>query len=158
MKHEPKVHAFLRRYTMNIKILNKSKHPLPTYKTKGASGVDLHANLDKKICLKSLERTLVPTGLFIEIPEGYEGQVRARSGLALKKGLSLPNGIGTIDSDFRGELKVIVVNLSNEDILIEDGDRIAQLVFMKIEQANFVEVEELSQSDRGACGFGHTGV
>lgn len=143
---------------MEIKILNKSKHPLPAYKTKGASGVDLHANLDESVCLRSLDRALIPTGLYVEIPQGYEAQVRARSGLALKKGLSLPNGIGTIDSDYRGELKVIVVNLGRDDLIIEDGDRIAQMVIMKIEQADFIEVKELSDSERGEGGFGHTGV
>ena len=143
---------------MEIKILNKSKHPLPAYKTKGASGVDLHANLDEAVCLRSLDRALIPTGLYVEIPQGYEAQVRARSGLALKKGLSLPNGIGTIDSDYRGELKVIVVNLGRDELIIEDGDRIAQMVIMKIEQADFIEVKELSDSERGEGGFGHTGV
>ena len=128
---------------MKIKIINKSKHPLPQYQTQGSSGMDLRANLDKKIILKSLERTLVPTGIYIELPQGYEAQIRARSGLALKKGLSLPNGIGTIDSDYRGELKIIFVNLGKEDIEINDGDRIAQMVIMKIERPDIEEVEIL---------------
>ena len=118
---------------MKVKIVNKSKNELPKYQTKGSSGMDLRANLEEPLILKSLDRALVPTGIFVEIPEGFEGQVRARSGLALKKGLSLPNGIGTIDSDYRGELKVIVINLGREDIIINDGDRIAQLVIMKYE-------------------------
>ncbi len=143
---------------MKIKIVNTSKHPLPSYKTAGASGVDLYANLDEPVVLKSLERTLIPTGLFIEMPQGIEAQIRARSGLALKKGLSLPNGIGTIDADFRGELQIILVNLSPDEVIIKDGDRIAQMVFMKVEHAEFLEVEELSDSDRGQGGFGHTGV
>lgn len=143
---------------MKIKIINKGKHKLPAYQTSGSSGMDLYANLDEDIVLKSLERTLVPTGLFLEIPEGYEGQVRARSGLALKKGLSLPNGIGTIDADYRGELKVIFVNLGKEDIVIKDGDRIAQLVIMKIEKCQLIEVEDLSDTERNEGGFGHTGL
>lgn len=143
---------------MKIKIINKSKHPLPQYQTQGSSGMDLRANLDKKIILKSLERTLVPTGIYIELPQGYEAQIRARSGLALKKGLSLPNGIGTIDSDYRGELKIIFVNLGKEDIEINDGDRIAQMVIMKIERPEIEEVEILGDTERSKSGFGHTGL
>ena len=143
---------------MKIKIINKSKHPLPQYQTQGSSGMDLRANLDKKIILKSLERTLVPTGMYIELPQGYEAQIRARSGLALKKGLSLPNGIGTIDSDYRGELKIIFVNLGKEDIEIKDGDRIAQMVIMKIERPEIEEVEILGDTERSKGGFGHTGL
>lgn len=143
---------------MKIKIINKSKHPLPQYQTQGSSGMDLRANLDKKIILKSLERTLVPTGIYIELPQGYEAQIRARSGLALKKGLSLPNGIGTIDSDYRGELKIIFVNLGKEDIEINDGDRIAQMVIMKIERPEIEEVEILGDTERSRGGFGHTGL
>ena len=143
---------------MKVKIVNKSKNELPKYQTKGSSGMDLRANLEEPLILKSLDRALVPTGIFVEIPEGFEGQVRARSGLALKKGLSLPNGIGTIDSDYRGELKVIVVNLGREDIIINDGDRIAQLVIMKYERAEIEIVESLTDSDRQEGGFGHTGV
>lgn len=143
---------------MKIKIINKSKHPLPQYQTQGSSGMDLRANLDKKIILKSLERTLVPTGIYIELPQGYEAQIRARSGIALKKGLSLPNGIGTIDSDYRGELKIIFVNLGKEDIEINDGDRIAQMVIMKIERPDIEEVEILGDTERSQGGFGHTGL
>ncbi|ERT56764.1 dUTP pyrophosphatase [Peptoniphilus koenoeneniae] len=143
---------------MKVKIINKSKNELPKYETKGSSGMDLRANLDESLIIKPLDRVLVPTGIFLEIPEGYEGQVRARSGLALKKGLSLPNGIGTIDSDYRGELKVILINLGKEDIVIENGDRIAQLVFIKYERAQIELVDELSSTDRSQGGFGHTGV
>lgn len=143
---------------MKIKIINKSKHPLPQYQTQGSSGMDLRANVDEKIILKSLERTLVPTGIYIELPQGYEAQIRARSGLALKKGLSLPNGIGTIDSDYRGELKIIFVNLGKEDIEINDGDRIAQMVIMKIERPEIEEVEILGDTERSKGGFGHTGL
>ena len=143
---------------MKIKIVNKSNNELPQYQTKGSSGMDLRADLKEDIILKSLERTLVPTGIYLELPEGYEAQVRARSGLALKKGLSLPNGIGTIDSDYRGELKVIMVNLGREDIVIQNGDRIAQLVIMKYERADIELVENLSDSERQDGGFGHTGI
>lgn len=142
---------------MKVKIINKSKNPLPQYQTEGSSGMDLQANLEESITLKSLDRALVPTGLYLELPLGYEAQVRARSGLALKKGLSLPNGIGTIDSDYRGELKVIVVNLGKEDIIINHGDRIAQLVVMKYEKADIELVEQLDETDRKG-GFGSTGV
>ncbi|MDU7114930.1 MAG: dUTP diphosphatase [Peptoniphilus harei] len=143
---------------MKLKIINKSKHPLPKYETAGSSGMDLRANLDEDLVLKSLDRVLVPTGLFLEFDSGYEAQVRARSGLALKKGLGLPNGIGTIDSDYRGELKVILINMSKDEVVIKDGDRIAQIVFMKIETPEIVEVEEISNTERSDGGFGHTGV
>lgn len=152
------VHAFFMEEKMKVKIINKSKNEIPKYETKGSSGMDLRANLDEAIIIKPLDRVLVPTGIFLEIPEGYEGQVRARSGLALKKGLSLPNGIGTIDSDYRGELKVILINLGKEDIVIENGDRIAQIVFIKYERAQVELVDELSSTDRSQGGFGHTGV
>ncbi|OLR64189.1 dUTP diphosphatase [Peptoniphilus porci] len=143
---------------MKLKIINKSKHPLPKYETKGSSGMDLRANLEEDLVLKPLDRVLVPTGLFLEFEKGYEAQVRARSGLALKKGIGLPNGIGTIDSDYRGELKVILINMSNEKVTIKDGERIAQIVFMKIETPEIIEVEEISDTERGYGGFGHTGV
>ena len=143
---------------MKSKVINKSKHPLPKYETDGSSGMDLRANLDENLVLKPLDRVLVPTGLYFEFEKGYEAQVRARSGLALKKGLGLPNGIGTIDSDYRGELKVILINMSRDDVVIEDGDRIAQVVFMKIEIPNIVEVEEISDTERSDGGFGHTGL
>lgn len=146
---------------MNVKVVNKSHHPLPSYKTEGSCGMDLRANLDEAKTLKPLERAMIPTGLFFEIPKGIEGQVRARSGLSLKKGITLINGIGTIDSDYRGELGILVVNLSDEEVTIEDGDRIAQMVFMAYEEAHWVQVEsldELSETERGEGGFGHTGI
>jgi dUTP pyrophosphatase len=142
---------------MKVRIINKSKHPLPTYATSAAAGMDLRANLDSPIVLKSLERTLVPTGLFIELPIGSEAQIRPRSGLAFKNGLTVLNSPGTIDADYRGEVKVILVNLSKEDFTINDGERIAQMVIAKHEQAEWVEVSELQESDRGAGGFGSTG-
>jgi len=131
---------------------------LPTYETTASAGVDLRANLTETITLKSLERTLVKTGVFLEIPEGYEAQVRPRSGLALKKGVTVLNSPGTIDADYRGEVGVILINLSNEDFVIENGERIAQLVFAKVEQAQWLEVETLSDTSRGEGGFGSTGV
>ncbi len=143
---------------MQIKVINTSQHPLPTYETTASAGVDLRANLTETITLKSLERTLVKTGVFLEIPEGYEAQVRPRSGLALKKGVTVLNSPGTIDADYRGEVGVILINLSNEDFVIENGERIAQLVFAKVEQAQWLEVKTLSDTTRGEGGFGSTGV
>ena len=143
---------------MQIKVINTSQHPLPTYETTASAGVDLRANLTETITLKSLERTLVKTGVFLEIPEGFEAQVRPRSGLALKKGVTVLNSPGTIDADYRGEVGVILINLSNEDFIIENGERIAQLVFAKVEQAQWLEVETLSDTIRGEGGFGSTGV
>lgn len=142
---------------MILKIINKSNNALPEYETTGAAGMDLRANLEEDVILGSLDRTLIPTGLFIELPEGYEAQIRPRSGLAIKKGLSLINTPGTIDADYRGELKVIMINLSKKAVTIEHGDRIAQMVINKIEQAELIEVENLSDTNRGAGGFGHTG-
>lgn len=142
---------------MKIKIINKSKHILPSYATHAAAGMDLRANLDHPVVLKSLERSLIPTGLFIELPVGYEAQIRPRSGLAAKNGLTVLNSPGTIDADYRGEIKVILVNLSKEDFTINDGERIAQMVIAKHEQAEWIEVEQLLESDRGAGGFGSTG-
>ena len=142
---------------MEIKIVNRSKHPLPEYKTKDSAGMDIRANLEEIVTLKPLERKLIPTGLFIELPEGYEAQIRPRSGLALNEGLGLLNSPGTLDADYRGELGVIVVNLSNNMITIEDGERICQMVINKVEQAEWIEVNELSDSERGDGGFGHTG-
>ncbi len=142
---------------MQVRIINKSKHALPTYATGAAAGMDLRANLDAPIVLRSLERTLVPTGLFIELPVGTEAQIRPRSGLAFKNGLTVLNSPGTIDADYRGEVKVILVNLSKEDFTINDGERIAQMIIAKHEQAEWVEVQELQESDRGAGGFGSTG-
>jgi dUTP pyrophosphatase len=142
---------------VKIKIINKSKHKLPGYATNAAAGMDLHANLDEPVCLKSLERTLVSTGLFIELPVGFEAQIRPRSGLAFKNGLTVLNSPGTIDADYRGEIKVLLVNLSNQDFTINDGERIAQMIIAKHEQAEWIEVEQLIETERGAGGFGHTG-
>jgi dUTP pyrophosphatase len=143
---------------MKIKIVNRSKHALPAYETEASAGMDLRANLTKEIILKPLERYLVPTGLFIELPVGYEAQIRPRSGLAIKKGVSLLNTPGTIDADYRGEIKIILVNLSNEEFIVRDGERIAQMIISKVEKAQWVEVEELQETQRGAGGFGHTGT
>jgi dUTP pyrophosphatase len=143
---------------MNIKIVNTSKHPLPAYETALSAGMDLRASLTEAVLLKPLERALVPTGLFIELPEGYEAQIRPRSGLAIKKGISLVNAPGTIDADYRGEIKIILVNLSGEDFLVEDGERIAQMVIARHEKAKWQEVKELSQTSRGEGGFGHSGT
>lgn len=142
---------------MDIKIVNKSNHPLPHYGTEASAGVDLRANITEAITLKPLERTLVKTGLFIELPVGYEAQVRPRSGLAYKNGVTVLNTPGTIDADYRGEIGVILVNLSNEDFVIENGERVAQMVIAKHEQAEWNLVEDLSDTERGAGGFGSTG-
>lgn len=142
---------------MEIKIVNKSNHPLPHYGTEASAGVDLRANIKEAITLKPLERTLVKTGLFIELPVGFEAQVRPRSGLAYKNGVTVLNTPGTIDADYRGEIGVILVNLSNEDFVIENGERVAQMVIAQHEQAEWRLVEELSDTDRGAGGFGSTG-
>ena len=141
-----------------VKVINKSKHALPEYATPLAAGLDLRANLDSPVVLKSLERALIPTGLFIELPAGYEAQVRPRSGLAAKHGLSVLNSPGTIDADYRGEVKVIVVNLSAEAFTIENGERVAQLVVAKHEQVKWEETSELTDTARGAGGFGSTGT
>ena len=143
---------------MKIQIINGSHHPLPTYATELSAGVDLRANIDSPITLRPLERCLVPTGLRIALPAGFEAQVRPRSGLALKKGISVLNAPGTIDADYRGEIGVILVNLSQEDFVVEDGERIAQLVVARYEQAQWEEVEVLSETERGTGGFGHSGV
>ncbi len=143
---------------MKIKIINKSKHELPNYATNASAGMDLRANLEQSIVLKSLERTLVPTGLFLEIPLGFEAQIRPRSGLAFKNGLTILNSPGTIDADYRGEIKVILVNLSNQDFIINDGERVAQMVIAKHEQAEWIQVEQLIETDRGTGGFGSTGT
>ncbi len=143
---------------MQIKIINQSKHPLPRYETEESSGVDLRAHIEYPIVLKPLERALIPTGLFVEIPQGYEAQIRPRSGLALKKGLSILNAPGTIDSDYRGEIKVILVNLSGDHVEVNDGERICQMIFAPVAQAQFSEVENIGESGRGAGGFGHTGI
>lgn len=143
---------------MKVKVINKSNFPLPEYKTKGAAGVDLKANIEEEIVLKPLERKLIPTGLYVEIPEGYEGQVRPRSGLAIKHGVTVLNAPGTIDSDYRGEICVILINLGNEDFVINPGDRIAQFVLNKYECIDFELIDKLSDTERGKEGFGHTGV
>lgn len=143
---------------MQIKIINTSEHPLPHYETLASAGMDLRANIETPITLQPLERALVKTGLFIELPIGFEAQVRPRSGLALKKGITVLNSPGTIDADYRGEIGVILVNLSNEVFIIENGERIAQLVIANHERAEWLEVEELSETSRGTGGFGSTGV
>ena len=143
---------------MEIKIINKSQHPLPNYETIASAGMDMRANIDDPITIKSLERVMVPTGLFIELPIGFEAQVRPRSGLAAKNGVTCLNSPGTIDADYRGELKVILVNLSHDDFTINNGDRIAQMVIAKHERAEFIEVQELSITERGEGGFGSTGL
>jgi dUTP pyrophosphatase len=143
---------------MFVKILKNNEFDLPKYETEGSSGMDLRANVDDTIVLKPFERYLVPTGISIEIPRGYEAQIRARSGLAIKHGISLVNGIGTIDSDYRGEIKVILINLGNENFEIKKGDRVAQMIFAKVEMAEVREVKVIESSDRGSGGFGHTGL
>ncbi|MAQ75007.1 MAG: dUTP diphosphatase [Aquimarina sp.] len=143
---------------MHIKIVNKSSHSLPEYETMASAGMDLRANIEESITLKPLERAIVKTGLYIELPIGFEAQVRPRSGLAAKKGITVLNAPGTIDADYRGEVGVILVNLSNEDFVINKGERIAQMVIAKHERAEWVTVEELSETVRGEGGFGSTGV
>ena len=143
---------------MNIKVVNKSKHELPHYSTPASAGMDLRANIEAPIRLKPLERAAVKTGIFIQLPVGYEAQVRPRSGLSFKKGITVLNSPGTIDADYRGEVGVILVNLSSKDFIIEDGERIAQMVVAKHAQADWEQVETLEESERGAGGFGSTGV
>jgi dUTP pyrophosphatase len=142
---------------LEIKIINRSSNPLPSYATEGASGMDLRAFLSEPVALEPMERKLIPTGLFLEIPEGYEAQVRPRSGLALKQGLTCLNSPGTIDADYRGEVGVILINLSAEKQVIQSGDRIAQLVFQSVTKINWAPAEELSATVRNEGGFGHTG-
>lgn len=142
---------------MKIKIVNLSKHPLPKYATLLSAGMDLRANIDEPVVLKPLERKLIPTGLFIELPEGNEAQIRPRSGLAIKHGVTVLNSPGTIDADYRGEICIILINLSNEDFVINDGERICQMVIASHEHAEWVEVETLNETERGNGGFGHTG-
>ena len=143
---------------MKVQIINKSKHDLPQYATPLSAGMDLRANLDAPVTLKPLQRCLISTGLYIALPDGYEAQIRPRSGLALKKGITLLNTPGTIDADYRGEIGVILVNLSAEDFVVEDGERIAQMVIARYEKAEWTEVEILDETERGAGGFGHTGT
>ncbi|MFN5333978.1 MAG: dUTP diphosphatase [Bacteroidota bacterium] len=142
---------------MQIKILNQSHHPLPSYATSGSSGMDLRAFLPEPVILRPMQRTLIPTGLFMELPEGYEAQIRPRSGLAIKQGLTCLNTPGTIDADYRGEIKVILINLSAEDHTIQDGDRIAQMVIQKVEKISWHQTDQLVSTDRNEGGFGSTG-
>jgi len=142
---------------MNVKIINKSHHPLPEYATPYSAGVDLRAYIAEPITLKPLERILIPTGLYIELPQGYEAQIRPRSGLAIKHGLTVLNTPGTIDADYRGEIRVILVNLSNDSFVINDGERICQMVIASHAQVVWDEVEAINETERGAGGFGHTG-
>lgn len=143
---------------LKIKVINKGHQPLPRYATLQSAGMDLRANLDEPIVLHPLERCLVPTGLYIALPEGYEAQVRPRSGLALKRGITVLNAPGTVDADYRGEVGVLLINLSQEDFVVNDGERIAQMVIARHEQADFEVVTELDETERGAGGYGHTGV
>lgn len=143
---------------MNVQIINKSKHPLPEYATELSAGMDIRANLSEPISLAPMQRCLVPTGLYIALPPGFEAQVRPRSGLAIKKGITVLNSPGTIDADYRGEVCIILVNLSSDTFVIEDGERVAQMVIARHEQAVWQEVEVLGETVRGAGGFGHTGV
>ena len=143
--------------TLSVNIINQSSNELPAYATEGSAGMDLRANLDQPITLQSLERRLIPTGLFIELPDGYEAQIRPRSGLAIKQGITCLNSPGTIDSDYRGELKVILINLSTEPQLLSHGDRIAQMVISSVDKANLILVQQINSTQRGEGGFGHTG-
>jgi dUTP pyrophosphatase len=143
---------------VRVKIVNKSHHSLPQYSTSSSAGMDLRANIDAPILLKPMQRVLVPTGLFMALPEGYEAQVRPRSGLAIKHGITVLNTPGTIDADYRGEIGVILMNFGQEDFLIQDGERIAQMVVSKYEQVDFLDVELLDETERGSGGFGHSGI
>ncbi len=143
---------------MKVKVVNKGRQPLPQYATPQSAGMDLRANLDEPITLNPMERRLIPTGLYIALPEGYEAQVRPRSGLALKKGITVLNSPGTIDADYRGEVGVLLINLSQEPFVVNAGERIAQMVIARHEQGEFVEVDVLDETERGAGGYGHTGV
>ena len=143
---------------VQIKVVNKGNQPLPKYQTAQSAGMDLRANIDAPILIKPLDRKLIPTGLHIALPEGYEAQIRPRSGLAIKKGITVMNTPGTIDPDYTGDVGVILVNISNEDFVVQPGDRIAQMVINKFEQAKFEVVEELDETERGEGGYGHTGI
>ena len=142
---------------MQVKIVNKSKHSLPEYATVLSAGMDLRANIDEPVTLKPLQRLLIPTGIYIQLPEGYEAQIRPRSGLAVKHGISIVNSPGTIDADYRGEIRVILVNLSSDDFVINDGERICQMVIAQHARVEWQQVNELNETERGAGGFGHTG-
>ncbi len=143
---------------MEVKIVNQSKHPLPAYETLYSAGMDLRANIEEELILLPLQRILIPTGLFIELPKGYEAQIRPRSGLAFKFGLTVLNSPGTIDADYRGEIKILLVNLSNDNFTVKDGERIAQMIVSKHEVVEWKPVEQLSNTERGAGGYGHTGI
>lgn len=143
---------------MTINIINKSSHPLPAFETKSSAGMDIRANLTEKVLLKPMERKLIPSGLFMELPLGFEAQIRPRSGLAMKHGITVLNSPGTIDADYRGEIKILLINFSNSDFEINNGDRIAQMVISRHEQINWNEVEVLTETLRGAGGYGHTGL
>lgn len=143
---------------MQVKVINKSKHELPSYQSDSAAGMDLRANIEDDVILKPLERSLIPTGLFIELPHGYEAQIRPRSGLAFKHGLTVLNSPGTVDADYRGEIKVLLVNLSNDSFVVKDGERVAQMVIAKHEQISWKDTDILSETVRGAGGYGSTGV
>ncbi len=142
---------------MEVRIVNKSNHPLPGYKTRFSAGMDLRASLKEPVVLKPMERSLIPTGLFIELPKNFEAQIRPRSGLALKKGITVLNTVGTIDSDYRGEISVVLINLSKKDVVVEDGERICQMIVAKHETIEWELVDDLEESNRGRGGFGHTG-
>ena len=142
---------------MKVKIVNQSGHALPEYSTPNSAGMDLRAKLDKPVILKPMGRSLIPTGLFMELPEGFEAQIRPRSGLALKKGISIVNSPGTIDADYRGEIGIILINLSDRDFVVNEGERICQMVINKVETISWSEVSSLEESERGKGGFGHTG-
>jgi len=142
---------------MKIRIVNKSKHPLPAYSTEASAGMDLRADIENDIVMEPGQRKLVKTGLFVEIPSGYEAQIRPRSGLAISKGITVLNSPGTIDSDYRGEICVILVNLSDEKFVIKDGERICQMIIAKHEKADWIQVENINETERGSGGFGHTG-
>lgn len=144
-------------HSLKVRIINHSKHPLPAYATEDSSGMDIRANLEESMIIRPLQRVLVPTGIFIEIPAGFEAQIRPRSGLALKQGITCLNSPGTIDADYRGEIKVILINLSNETQAIENGDRIAQMVFQQVEKVSWEDVDSINNSERNQGGFGHTG-
>lgn len=143
---------------MKVKIINQSANPLPEYKTSGSAGVDICANLEQPLVIRPLERCLVPTGLYVELPEGYEAQIRPRSGLAIHHGITCLNTPGTIDSDYRGEIKIILINLSDKEYMLLPGDRIAQMVIARYQRVEFVEVDTLQETQRGTGGFGHTGI
>jgi dUTP pyrophosphatase len=143
---------------MNVKIINQSKHPLPAYETIHSAGMDLRANIEEPIILTPMQRVLIPTGVYIELPVGFEAQIRPRSGLAYKHGITVLNSPGTIDADYRGEIKILLINLSNEDFSIQDGERIAQMIVSGHAVVNWVPVESLSDTDRGSGGYGHSGV